>query len=220
MAWPATSPSAIACCWRHATAGGIQAEIVGFRQGLAQAMPFGSLDGLGPGSVALFRAARTGSTAASHSALAAAGRWRWPTPGSAACSTRWAGRWTAWARCRPARPMPRVRGAAAGCDAAGAAWPAARPRRACAELLRDLPAGPAARPVLRLRRRQIHPARDARAAHRLRRRGARPGRRARAGGARIPRGRSGRGRAGPIRGGRRHLGLAAADAPARRPMPP
>ena len=36
--------------------GGIQAEIVGFRQGLAQAMPFASLDGLGPGSVALFRA--------------------------------------------------------------------------------------------------------------------------------------------------------------------
>ena len=35
---------------------GISAEIVGFRQGLAQAMPFGTVDGLGPGSAALFRA--------------------------------------------------------------------------------------------------------------------------------------------------------------------
>src|SRR5579872_5501235 len=35
---------------------GIPAEIVGFRQGLAQAMPFAALDGLGPGSAALFRA--------------------------------------------------------------------------------------------------------------------------------------------------------------------
>jgi flagellum-specific ATP synthase len=34
----------------------IPAEIVGFRQGLAQAMPFAALDGLGPGSSALFRA--------------------------------------------------------------------------------------------------------------------------------------------------------------------
>ncbi len=34
---------------------GIPAEIVGFRQGLAQAMPFGALDGLGPGSAARFR---------------------------------------------------------------------------------------------------------------------------------------------------------------------
>ena len=33
----------------------ISAEIVGFRHGLAQAMPFGSLDGFGPGSTALFR---------------------------------------------------------------------------------------------------------------------------------------------------------------------
>lgn len=33
----------------------IPAEIVGFRQGLAQAMPFGALDGLGPGSAALLR---------------------------------------------------------------------------------------------------------------------------------------------------------------------
>ena len=33
----------------------VLAEIVGFRQGLAQAMPFAALDGLGPGSAALFR---------------------------------------------------------------------------------------------------------------------------------------------------------------------
>ena len=33
----------------------IAAEIIGFRQGVAQAMPFGTLDGLGPGSTALFR---------------------------------------------------------------------------------------------------------------------------------------------------------------------
>jgi len=32
-----------------------RAEIVAFREGVAQAMPFSSLDGLGPGSVALFR---------------------------------------------------------------------------------------------------------------------------------------------------------------------
>jgi flagellum-specific ATP synthase len=34
---------------------GIPAEIIGFRQGMAQAMPFAALDGLGPGSAALFR---------------------------------------------------------------------------------------------------------------------------------------------------------------------
>jgi flagellum-specific ATP synthase len=34
---------------------GTLSEIVGFRHGLAQAMPFGSLDGLGPGNAALFR---------------------------------------------------------------------------------------------------------------------------------------------------------------------
>ena len=39
---------------------GVSAEIVGFRQGLAQAMPFGTLDGLGPGKAALFRPRRTG----------------------------------------------------------------------------------------------------------------------------------------------------------------
>ena len=33
----------------------VAAEIVGFRQGLAQAMPFGALDGLGPGSTAQFQ---------------------------------------------------------------------------------------------------------------------------------------------------------------------
>jgi flagellum-specific ATP synthase len=35
---------------------GIPAEIVGFRQGMAQAMPFAALEGLGPGSAALLRA--------------------------------------------------------------------------------------------------------------------------------------------------------------------
>jgi flagellum-specific ATP synthase len=35
---------------------GILAEVVGFRQGLAQAMPFATLDGLGPGSAVQFRA--------------------------------------------------------------------------------------------------------------------------------------------------------------------
>ena len=40
--------------------GGIPAEIVGFRQGLAQAMPFSALDGLGPGSPALLRCGPAG----------------------------------------------------------------------------------------------------------------------------------------------------------------
>ncbi len=39
---------------------GMPAEIVGFRHGLAQAMPFGSLDGLGPGGPVLFHAHPTG----------------------------------------------------------------------------------------------------------------------------------------------------------------
>jgi flagellum-specific ATP synthase len=38
----------------------IPAEIVGFRQGLAQAMPFAALDGLGPGSTAQFRPRKPG----------------------------------------------------------------------------------------------------------------------------------------------------------------
>jgi len=42
--------------------GGIPAEIVGFRQGLAQAMPFSALDGLGPGSAALFRCGPAGGS--------------------------------------------------------------------------------------------------------------------------------------------------------------
>jgi flagellum-specific ATP synthase len=41
---------------------GMPAEIVGFRQGMAQAMPFGALDGLGPGSAALFRPDPTRAT--------------------------------------------------------------------------------------------------------------------------------------------------------------
>ncbi|MEJ0018907.1 MAG: flagellar protein export ATPase FliI [Acetobacteraceae bacterium] len=35
----------------------VEAEVVAFRQGQAQAMPFGSLEGLGPGSAAIFRTA-------------------------------------------------------------------------------------------------------------------------------------------------------------------
>lgn len=41
---------------------GIPAEIVGFRQGLAQAMPFSALVGLGPGSAALFRCGPAGGS--------------------------------------------------------------------------------------------------------------------------------------------------------------
>jgi flagellum-specific ATP synthase len=48
----------------------VPAEIVGFRQGMAQAMPFAALDGLGPGSAALFRPcatdARQGATLMVH----------------------------------------------------------------------------------------------------------------------------------------------------------
>jgi flagellum-specific ATP synthase len=43
---------------------GIPAEIVGFRNGLAQAMPFAALDGLGPGSTALCRGDSNGLSAA------------------------------------------------------------------------------------------------------------------------------------------------------------
>ena len=80
---------------------------------------------------------------------------RWPTPGSAGCSTRWAGRWTATGRCRPAPRRAPVRAAAARGDAARPPGSAARSRRARAQLLRHLPPGPAARPVLRLRHRQV-----------------------------------------------------------------
>ena len=112
--------------------------------------------------------------------------------GWAACWIHWAGRWTARGRCRPVltpaasaphRPMRRT----------GAAGSAARCRRARAQLLRHLPPGTAARPVLRLRHRQVEPARHAGAPHRLRCRRAGPGRRAGTRGAGIPRGRSGRG---------------------------
>ena len=40
---------------RSDTEQGVPAEIVSFRRGLAQAMPFGELDGLGPGNAVLFR---------------------------------------------------------------------------------------------------------------------------------------------------------------------
>jgi len=42
----------------------VAAEIIGFRDGLAQAMPFGALDGLGPGSTA--QAAITGQAPLAH----------------------------------------------------------------------------------------------------------------------------------------------------------
>ncbi len=50
----------------------VPAEIVGFRQGLAQAMPFAALDGLGPGSVAWFGGDRARSGSAT---LAVADGW-------------------------------------------------------------------------------------------------------------------------------------------------
>ncbi|MGC1410043.1 MAG: hypothetical protein WA864_13995, partial [Acetobacteraceae bacterium] len=54
----------------------IPAEIVGFRQGLAQAMPFGALDGLGPGSAARFRPRSVGE----------------PSGGTLSVSDAWLGR--------------------------------------------------------------------------------------------------------------------------------
>lgn len=47
----------------------VPAEIVGFHRGLVQAMPFGSLDGLGPGSIALLRTAASGRLAVADSWL-------------------------------------------------------------------------------------------------------------------------------------------------------
>ena len=191
---------------------GIPAEIVGFRHGLAQAMPFGALDGLGPGSAASFRPRPAGE----------------PNGGTLAVSNGWLGRvldplgrpldghgplpsgpCVRRVRAAPPEATRRARlGAAAGC------------RRARTQLLRHLPPGTAARPVLRLRHRQVEPARHAGAPHRLRRRGARPGRRARTRGAGVPRGRSGRGRAGALGGRRRHLGFARRCCAARRRTPP
>jgi len=55
---------------------GIPAEIVGFRQGVAQAMPFAALDGLGPGSIARFGTQPTGK----------------PTGGTLTVSDSWLGR--------------------------------------------------------------------------------------------------------------------------------
>ncbi len=52
----------------------VLAEIVGFRGGLAQALPFGAADGLGPGGRAVV--------------LGDGGPWPSPTPGSAAWSIR------------------------------------------------------------------------------------------------------------------------------------
>jgi flagellum-specific ATP synthase len=51
----------------------VPAEVVGFRRGLAQTMPFGALDGLGPGSSAFFEF--HGSGAKSGGALAVSDGW-------------------------------------------------------------------------------------------------------------------------------------------------
>src|SRR5580700_3205789 len=73
----------------------IPAEIVGFRQGLAQAMPFGALDGLGPGSAARFQPQSVGE----------------PTGGTLSVSDAWLGRVLdplgrmGTGRCRPAVPL-------------------------------------------------------------------------------------------------------------------
>ena len=160
----------------------VPAEIVGFRGGVAQAMPFGAADGLGP------------ARAPGRPAAPAAPRRR--GAGGLGCLAR--------PRHRPARPPAgRARPAAA---------PAASPRRCApppppatqrARLGPPLDLGvrvlncfatcrtrPAPRPVRRLRRRQIHPAGHAGPPHRLRRGRARPGRRTRPRGARVRRGRS------------------------------
>ena len=79
----------------------IPAEIVGFRQGLAQAMPFGALDGLGPGSAARFQPQSLASRAA--------GPCRCLTPGSAACWIRWVGRWMGTGALPAGRTARRVR---------------------------------------------------------------------------------------------------------------
>src|SRR5689334_20448685 len=51
----------------------VAAEVIGFRRGLTQAMPFGALNGVGPGSSAFF--ARRGGSAASSSMLAVSDDW-------------------------------------------------------------------------------------------------------------------------------------------------
>ena len=79
----------------------VPAEIVGFRNGLAQAMPFAALDGLGPGSVAQFQP----QSAAGHDGA------------TLSVSNGWlgrvldplGGRWTATGRCRSAPSRAVVR---------------------------------------------------------------------------------------------------------------
>ncbi len=220
MGSAAMSPWATACCSKRATARRSRRRSLASARAWPRSCRSPRSIGLGPGSVACSVPNPGGLRPAAVIQFGGGGRWPWPTPGSAACWTRSAGHWTDMGPCRPGRAHAARAGGPAGGDAAGAARAAARSRRAGAELLRHLPAWPAAWPVLRLRRRQVDPARHARAAHRLRRRGARPGRRARARGAGIPRGRSGRGGPGPLRGRGRHVRLAAPAAPRRRPMPP
>ena len=178
----------------------VEAEVVGFRDGLAQALAFGPLDGLGPGrpAVAALR----------------------PLPATLAVTDGWIGR-VLDPLGRPldgrgqlpqgAEPRP-LRAPAPPAAIARAPRLARRFRRQRARRLRHLPAGPAARPVRRLRRRQIDAARHAGAPCRERRGGAGAGRRARARGARVPGGRTGRSRAGAVGGGGRHLRRAAAAA--------
>ena len=178
----------------------VLAEIVGFRADLAQAMPFDALDGLGPGSPAVRAAER-------RRRLRRGGRLARPGARPAGPAAGRQRRPPARSRCTP------VAGCRAGGHRTGAIGPAARSRRPRAQLLHHLPTGPAPRPVLRLRHRQVHLALHAGAAHRVRRRGARPGRRARPRSAGVPGGRSRR--RGPGALGRRggHLGRAAAAAP-------
>ncbi len=206
------SRSATVCCWPRATAQACPRKSSASGRAWRRRCRSRSLDGLGPGSAALFRLAPDTGAGRRHPG----GR---RTAGSVACWTRWAAPLDGHGPLPAGRAAAPRAGRAARCDAARAAGPAAGRRRARAQLLRHLPPGPAARPVLRLRHRQVDPARHAGAPHRLRRRGAGPGRRARTRGAGVPRGRSGSRRAGALRGRGRHVGFAAAAAPPGRLSP-
>ena len=127
----------------------VTAEIVGFREAaLAQAMPFGALDGLGPGTLALGREAQARSPPAADAQRAMA-------PG---VGEGWLGRVVdPLGRPLDGRGASGRAPAATGPDraarrrGAGEARTADRSRRAGARLLRHLPDGPAARPVRRVR---------------------------------------------------------------------
>ena len=119
----ATSRSAIACCWQARDGRDVPAEIVGFRAGLAQAMPFGLARRARPGQPGGRMPREPGGGLAVVRRLA--------RPGA---STRWAGRWTGTARCRRAGADARSRAAAARSHRARPARAAARPRRARARI--------------------------------------------------------------------------------------